>query len=151
MSLTDLPQDLDERVQFFNTLSDLMEKHAPEQKAVKLRPYAPWYDSRIQHLSQLQIDFGMGDGVLAWMKSYLEERQQRVQISGASSEKVGLKHGFPQGSCIGPFMFKLYTKVLTEIAHHHGINIHLYTDDTKLYISFRSEDSKRAMEKRVVH
>jgi len=32
------------------------------------------------------------------------------------SDKIDLQFGFPQGSVIGPFGFKLYTKPLTEIA-----------------------------------
>ena len=61
-----------------------------------------------------------------------------------SSLRVDLKYGFPQGSCIGLFGFKLYTKPLTEIAKKH-INIHLYADDTQLY-TFKPEESEEAMD-----
>ena len=76
MSLRDLPQDLDERVQFFNTtLSDLMEKHAPEQeKVVKLRPYAPWYNNRIQQAKQERRK-----AERRWKKTGLEIDQQIVK------------------------------------------------------------------------
>ena len=84
---------------------------------------------------------------MEWMETYLTGRRQCVQIDGISPDEVTLQCGFPQGSCIGPFGFKLYTKSLTQIAKHHGIEIHLYADDTQLYIAFPPENSEQAMEK----
>ena len=63
------------------------------------------------------------------------------------SDNIDLHFGFPQGSRIGPFGFKLYTKPLTSIAKKHGINIHLYADDMQLYTSFNPEESEAALER----
>ena len=52
--------------------------------------------------------------VTDWMASYLANRNQNVNVNGSLSNKVTLKYGFPQGSKIGPFGFKLYTKPLTK-------------------------------------
>ena len=60
-------------------------------------------------LTQLQRDYGMRGGIVEWMKTYITGRRQCVQIDGISSDEVTLQYGFPQGSCIGPFGFKLYT------------------------------------------
>ena len=100
-------------------------------------------------LTQLQRDYGMSGGIVEWMETYHTGRRQCVQINGISSDEVALQYGFPQGSCIpvGPFGFKFYTKSFTQIAKHHGIEIHLYADDTQLYIAFPPEDSEQAMEK----
>ena len=98
-------------------------------------------------LTQLQRDYGISGGIVEWMETYLTGRRQCVQINGISSDEVTLQYGFPQGSCIGPFGFKLYTKSLTQIAKHHGIEVHLYADDTQLYIAFPPEDSEQTMEK----
>ena len=37
---------------------------------------------------------------------------------------------------ITPILFTLYTKELNQIAKRHGFNIHMYADDTQLYIEF---------------
>ena len=44
--------------------------------------------------------------------------------------------GLPQGSVLGTFSFPLYGSPLFDIASHHGIEIHMYADDTQLYVPF---------------
>ena len=96
-------------------------------------------------LSRLQEDYGVTGGVTDWMESYLTNRFQSVDINGTSSDKIKLEYGFPQGSKIGPFGFKLYTKPLAAIAKKHGVHLHLYADDTQLYLPFDPQNSESAM------
>ena len=47
--------------------------------------------------------------VYEWFKSYLSNRSQWFAINGGLSDVFPLKQGVPQGSCLGPLLFTIYT------------------------------------------
>lgn len=98
-------------------------------------------------LERLQSDFGMQDCVLAWLKSYFSDRVQSVNIGGQTSEQQPLQTGMPQGSVLGPFSFPQYTAPLFDIAQKHECDIHMYADDTQIYVSFNRCNSQSSMQK----
>ena len=92
--------------------------------------------------------FGISDGVLRWLLSYLGTRHQAVMIRGVESENRILQYGVPQGSVLGPELFKDYIAPLANLIHSHGIEFHGYADDTQLYITFTpGENEVSALER----
>ena len=96
-------------------------------------------------LDRLESSFGVTGRARQWLESYFRERYQAVHINSSSSVRLPLTTGFPQGSVIGPFGFKPYTKPLSAIAAKHNVSIHLYADDTQLYVSCDPEDIESAV------
>ena len=86
-------------------------------------------------LSRLNSLYGISGDALDWFKSYLSNRVQRVIIGDTVSECKNLNFGVPQGSVLGPKIYCMYTKPISDIIAGHGLSHHCYADDTQLYIA----------------
>ena len=84
-------------------------------------------------LQRLRSSYGLSGHVHDWFRSYLDGRSQFVRCNGAASEPTRVLCGVPEGSVLGPILFLLYTADLLLLAKMHGLNPHLYADDTQLY------------------
>ena len=87
-------------------------------------------------LSKLE-KYGIRGTCLDWFCSYLSDRKIRVKCQVASSGKIEyseyqtVNYGTPQGSCLGPLIFLLFTNDLySHLNHSSSI---LFADDTTLY------------------
>ena len=87
-------------------------------------------------LHRLEHMYGVKGVALDWFTSYLHDRKAFVKIGKCQSSEVEICIGVPQGSILGPLLFVLFTKDLETIGARHGVKIHLYADDSQLYISF---------------
>ena len=48
---------------------------------------------------------------------------------------------------IGPFSFPQYTAPLFDIVHRHGCEVHMYADDTQIYLSCNKTNIQSSLEK----
>lgn len=87
-------------------------------------------------LDRLQHDIGIQGLALKWVRSYLHDRYQSVTINGESSSVILLSYGVPQGSVLGPKFFTVYSAPVAQICRQHSLNVHMYADDTQLYLAF---------------
>ena len=92
-------------------------------------------------IERLRDRVGIKGKALDWFISYLSERKQTVGINKGKSEPLILLLGVPQGSVLGPILFSIYTLPLADILKKHGVNYHLYADDSQIYMSFIPIDS----------
>ena len=88
-------------------------------------------------INRLRDTFGISGVALDWFASYLSDRAQSVVISGSTSKPCHLKYGVPQGSVLGPKLYTMYTQALGDLIRQHGLDYHMYADDTQLYIFFK--------------
>ena len=97
------------------------------------------FDTLDHHIlfSRLETYAGVSGPALQWLKSYISDRSQCVQIRSALSDVRHLKYGVPQGSVLGPLLFTIYMLPVGEILSSHGVSYQFFADDTQMYISCR--------------
>ncbi|WP_419586369.1 RNA-directed DNA polymerase, partial [Thiolapillus sp.] len=81
-------------------------------------------------LDRLQHMYGISGTALSWFSSYLTNRTQSVIVNDHISQVSSLSYGVPQGSVLGPILFILYTKPLSDLIHCHSIESQSFADDT---------------------
>ncbi len=74
---------------------------------------------------------GFDKNSLRWVKSYLDDRCQRVDIKGILSSPLFINCGVPQGSILGPLFFLLYINDLKAACSEELI---LYADDAVVLV-----------------
>ena len=89
-------------------------------------------------LYQLEHRLGVRGSALSWIRSYLANRTQTVNIQGVKSSPVPLVSGVPQGSVLGPLLFSIYIRSLGEEIDSHSMNRHGFADDAQLYDFFET-------------
>ena len=87
--------------------------------------------------------YGIGDRVLSWIESFLEDRMQQVSLYGNLSDLVPVRSGVPQGSVLGPLLFLLYVNDLPDAVTS---NVRMFADDTKLFSGISSEHDVRTLQ-----
>ena len=75
--------------------------------------------------------YGIKNNALKLLKSYLDNRIQKIHINGTKSQGSLVKIGVPQGSILGPFLFLVYINDLPYVVENLS-NIVLFADDTSL-------------------
>ena len=94
-------------------------------------------------LKVLQLQFGITASALQWISSFLALRSHSVKLSGSSSKIFSVLFGVSQDSILCPLHFILYTSNIVNIAYQHGLMVHLYADDTQLYIKLCCKKSRK--------
>ena len=87
--------------------------------------------------------YGFDQSALSWLKSYLADRKQFVEVDGYKSETNFIKTGVPQGSTLGPLLFIIYMNDINSVSD--SLSSILFADDTSLNSTislFQSRDSR---------
>ena len=70
---------------------------------------------------------------LMWMKSYLNDRTQRVAVGSVVSNAMYLQCCLPQSSVLGPRLYCIFAKPISEICRRHNFSHQSYANDSQMY------------------
>ena len=99
------------------------------------------YFDKIWHQALLQkceIQYSISGSLLAWLRSYLNDRTQVVRVGNSISPSQKVQAGCPQGSVLGPLLALLYLNDLSDKTQNDAL---FYADDTSLYCSHPQDDA----------
>ena len=80
---------------------------------------------------------GISGEVYGWIRSFLEDRHQRVGVNQAYSKWTNVKSGVPQGSVLGPLLFIMY---INDMPNNIGACCSIFADDTKVSQNIYTEE-----------
>lgn len=79
---------------------------------------------------------GVGNPMINWFSSYLNDRKQIVKIGKSSSSIIFATSGVPQGGHLSPLLFIIFINDLGNIFKH--CKYLLFADDLKIYAQIQS-------------
>ena len=103
-----------------------------------LLDFAKAFDS-VSHcrlLSKLK-SYGIIGNTLTWIKAFLTDRKQFVQVKNSSSNLSDVLSGVPQGSVLGPTLFLIF---INDLPENVKCKVKIFADDTKIYTSVKSDE-----------
>ena len=87
--------------------------------------------------------YGISGKLLLWIRSWLNNRSQRVCLEGTTSEWMEVLSGVPQGSVLGPLLFLLFINDLDESIKSSLLK---FADDTKILRKIYSAEDNRQLQ-----
>ena len=76
---------------------------------------------------------GFHDKTVFWLKNFVTNRSFQVKQGDVLSNMFPVPNGVPQGGCLSPLLFSLFTRELPELLSNCGVFCRVFADDVKIF------------------
>ena len=124
-------------LEFLDQLFSMLDENEPVD--IVYLDFSRAFD-KVSHSKLIQKlnNHGIKGKIQEWIKSWLRDRLQYVEINGKRSETGEVKSGVPQGSVLGPLLFIIF---INDLEYSVVLNIlRKFADDTKGASKVKSEE-----------
>ena len=109
--------------------------------------FAKAFDTVSHHKLIFKLEsYGISGNLRAWIKDFLTNRLQRVQVGNCLSSLINVISGLPQGSVLGPILFIIYTNDVSDFCTGSSVTVKLYADDAKLFSCIQCADDMHSLQ-----
>jgi hypothetical protein len=96
-----------------------------------------------QRLMLKLASYGISGKIYTWIGDFLSGRTMRVKVNDCLSESVICTSGVPQGSVLGPELFKVY---VNDLPQHISTTCLMYADDLKIWSEVITDDDVEVLQ-----
>ena len=128
----------DAKLFILNTLYKHLEKPKAHAR-ILFADFSSAFNTVQPHIlvQRLISDFNLAHQLVLWILDFLTCRQQRVVVNGLFSDIVFTNTGSPQGCCLSPFLYILYTDSCKST--REGTHLVKFSDDAALLSLLQGE------------